>query len=626
MDESVLDGKTRRERTSLCILLCLAFLHGMLHVFVVPPWQHYDEPTHFEYVRLIVDHMRLPEIGDHDPALSREIAASMIEHRFYRDLGYPPSLLSDGPVGIGASELGHPPAYYLLLSLPLYWLRYSDVAVQLFVCRLVSLSLYLLSILLSYKTVAEIVAPGHPLRLAVPGLMVFLAPYTDLMTAVNNDVGATVVMSLFLWGAVRTVIRGTSALNLLWVTATAALCVFTKKTASVAVVLLPPVLALAWIPRRRMWWAVGLVCAAGMMAAVAMFSWGDALSWYRLTYQDAPTAPPSSDAPWGRRALAVEVKRNAKVYQILPADTVRNLRGKTVALGAWMWADRPLKARMPLLNDGKGTWRTVELDETPSFYVITKTVSVSTKWVQVVLYPYLGKDSPAGVTVYYDGLVMVEMEHPPDTSPLLEGGDGRVVVWGGRRFTNLVRNASAESVGPRLRPWFERRLVRYTRRRPSLVLDSLFDWQAAKRVHRATATNLFNSFWCRFGWNSVGLSVGWMYVATTLSAIGLLGALVGVFKNAGGTRGRALIVLGFAAALAWLNAQLRSLPPSPNPFIPSARYTYPAIIPTALALVGGWWSLAPRRARRWTLTIAFAILGLLDVAALSTIWTFWYGR
>ncbi len=552
----------------------------------------------------------------------------MIEHRFYLNLGPTPSLLSDGPIWIGASELGHPPLYYILLAVLLRLLRYSDVAFQLYVCRLVSLALYLLSVLLGYKIVSEIVSAGHLLRLAVPGLMVFLPSYTDLMTAVNNDVGAAVMLSLFLWGAVRGVVRGVSPWRLLWMAVATALCVLTKNTAAVAVVLLPLALVLALARHARMWWAAGVACAVGAAAAVALFAWGDALLWYRRTSQDIPTSCLRPDAPWGRRAMAVEVRRGAQVYQPLPPVVLSDLSGKTVTLGAWMWADRPLKARTPLLSVGGSAWRAVDVDTIPRFHVITKTVSADVRWGQVILYPYLGKDSPTGATVYYDGLVLVEGGRLGASPPRLEGRHGQRVVWGAERLVNLVRNASAESTGPRFRPWIDRRLARYGRRPPSQLLTSLFDWRVTWQTHRVTIVNLFNSFWVRFAWNSVGLSAGWMHVATVLSIIGAVGALVGTFRAAvgGGTRRETLIVLGAAAALVWLNAQFRSQPPSPHPFIPSARYTYPAIIPTALALVGGWWSLAPRQVRKWVLTALFAVLGLFDIAALITIWAFWYGR
>ncbi|MEA3341401.1 MAG: DUF2142 domain-containing protein, partial [Chloroflexota bacterium] len=252
-------GAERRTRVNVApekVILFLALLCGAIYLTVVPPWQHYDEPTHFEYAWLIADRGTLPERGDYDQAMRREVAASMLEHDFFRDLNFRTNLLSqDEPVWIGITELHHPPFYYLLVSLPLRLVRHTDITFQLYTARAVSLLLYTLTVWIAGRLVAELAPAGHPLRWAVPGMMALLPAYTDLMTAVNNDVGATAVFSLFLWGAVRMIVRGVSLLRLVWVAATAALCVWTKNTASVAVLLTPLALILALARGRWNRWA-----------------------------------------------------------------------------------------------------------------------------------------------------------------------------------------------------------------------------------------------------------------------------------------------------------------------------------------------------------------------------------
>ncbi len=69
------------ERTELGLVLCVAALQGLLYVFLLPPWQHYDEPTHFEYAWLIANRGHLPTVVDVDPIMRREVAASMLESK-----------------------------------------------------------------------------------------------------------------------------------------------------------------------------------------------------------------------------------------------------------------------------------------------------------------------------------------------------------------------------------------------------------------------------------------------------------------------------------------------------------------------------------------------------------------
>ena len=103
-----------KEHQVLILMLLLAFVVGCLFIFLVPPWQHYDEPTQFEYSWLIANRPGLPEIRDYDQQLRREIAASMIEHGFFLDLGFEPNLLSSSEqIWIGIS-----PVSYTHLTLP----------------------------------------------------------------------------------------------------------------------------------------------------------------------------------------------------------------------------------------------------------------------------------------------------------------------------------------------------------------------------------------------------------------------------------------------------------------------------------------------------------------------------
>ena len=95
-------------------------------------------------------------------------------------------------------QLNEPPLYYLFRTILLRVLPSDNVDMQLYVARLVSLTLFLSTILVGYGLVAEITPTHHPLRFLVPLTMALLPGLADLMSAVNNDVGAIAVFSLFL--------------------------------------------------------------------------------------------------------------------------------------------------------------------------------------------------------------------------------------------------------------------------------------------------------------------------------------------------------------------------------------------------------------------------------------------
>lgn len=85
-----------------------------------------------------------------------------------------------------------------------------------------------------------------------------------------------------------------------------------------------------------------------------------------------------------------------------------------------------------------------------------------------------------------------------------------------------------------------------------------------------------------------------------------------------------LLFFALTTLLIWGNTFLRPLPFLDGVFIfPVARYAFPAMLPTMLALVGGWWVLWPSKFRAYGLV--FILLGLLvlNIAAVQTIWMFY---
>jgi hypothetical protein len=59
--------------------------------------------------------------------------------------------------------------------------------------------------------------------------------------------------------------------------------------------------------------------------------------------------------------------------------------------------------------------------------------------------------------------------------------------------------------------------------------------------------------------------------------------------------------------------------------LPSARYTFVAILPTALLLAGGWWAWWSRRYTVPALALWLSLLILLNLGAVVTVATY-YGR
>jgi hypothetical protein len=82
----------------------------------------------------------------------------------------------------------------------------------------------------------------------------------------------------------------------------------------------------------------------------------------------------------------------------------------------------------------------------------------------------------------------------------------------------------------------------------------------------------------------------------------------------------ALLFLALVGVLAWINTIFRPLPLLGEMYVvPVARYTFPAIIVTALAIAGGWWALWPQKLRLGAAIALIAGLLALNAAAITTI-------
>lgn len=620
------------------IALLIGLIQGILYLTIVPPWQHYDEPTHFEYAWLIANRGRLPQVGDVDYPMRREVAASMLTHDFYKNLPKPHLLTDSGEIWIGITELVHPPAYYIWASLPVYLARYLPIEMQLYAARLSSLALLLATLAVAIACTRDLTPPGHPLRWLVPLALALIPPFIDLMTAVNNDVGAIAVMSLFLWSAIRLIRYGFTVWRLLALTTIAALAVVTKNTAAVAVLLAPLAVVLAlWQQRgwRWRWLALGSLGLI-LVAVPTLFGWGDAARWYRwhaATTQTAATRLLTDDAPLGQAVfrLTATHERRALLTPIL-ANHVQQIRGQPVTVGAWVWASRPVTVTQPTLAfSARGTGNfpatslPLALTTTPLF--VSQVITPSHDTPSIAFYfeiPPL--DQATGADVYLDGALVVAGAHESASPPQFTTPDGSRGSWGGQSFTNLIRNGSAEAAWPRLQPWVEESLISYGRRSPAQVLASLFDIdRIAPFMLTTVAGRLFFSFFGTFGWSGVNLSSAWQWLFLALVTGALAGTVRWLWHQHRSTTlpglYPALVLLFLSGSLVWGNALLRALPLLDGyPYIPVARYGFPAILPALLVLVGGWWALLPRR---WQWLGTAALLSALLIINGASIWTLW---
>jgi hypothetical protein len=595
----------------LLAVLATALIHGLLYMFLVPPWQHYDEPTHFEYAWLIANRLKLPQEGDQDATMRRETMRSMVTHGFYthNNLGPAPNVdaLPDDQLNLFLSQLDDPPGYYLFAALPLVLARNADITTQLYLNRMASLLLLLVSVAIAWAAVREVTTETSSLRWAVPLSIALLPAYVDIMTAANNDAGANTVFAAFLWVSLICIKRGLSPSRFIALIALCGVCFFIKRTVAVAIAIAPLVVLLAVLRgqhTRIAWAALGLGVAALL---IGLYAWGDAAAWYRGTQQLTTTrdaAPGAIDAtinlgPTAFRLDAATGQSPPSVLQLIPPDQANAMGDKVVTLGAWIWATQPTTVSLPTLFVQGGSQRfshQAQVNATPSFHAFTITLPTQPARTWVTLTPF-DQPTSAPMTVFYDGVVLIEGQSAISEPPRFDNAAAQTGSWGERPFVNRVRNASAENAWPYLRPfWTALPPMNRTREFvPYNLTISPLDPVGAGWYFSTAVENILRTFWSAAGWGGVRLSDTWYIGLKLVTAAGVIGGLwvASALRLRKWLFWTALGVVGLATAsiigltfLRGIHSLLYSV------FIPGARYLFPVLWPIMLLLVAGWRELA----------------------------------
>jgi hypothetical protein len=496
-------------------------------------------------------------------------------------------------------------------------LKSTDITFQLYVSRLVSLLLLLVTLAAAWGIMTDLVPSDHPLRWMVPVTVALLPPFTDLMTAVNNDVGATAAFSMFLWGCVYLFRRGLSVGGLLWSAAAMAIAIWTKLTTLPALPLFLLAILLALFHRhlRLVWIALAIGVLVGLLAVL---SWGDAAFWYRYTSQSAPTRISTSFAPFASNSFQLQIVPDGSpapaIRQFLPPGWVANLKGKTVTLGAWMWTTQSLRGLTPVLeipDTGQQYYKEITLDRVPNFYAFSTVVPKDATRIGLALEQ---PNASANTTIFYNGLVFAEGQYPLGESPEFENAGGARGIWGGKPFVNLLRNPSAEQAWFKARPWADGLGGKIFGIPLSLAFGSFVDWQGAGWYYQAAFERLFRSFWAGFGWGAYSVQDPGAYsfiLITAAAGVGIVAMLRRRGRDLNGSMGLFFLI---AMALVWGAALVRGLGDSLSSYgyLPIARYGYPVIIPTVLFLCVGWSELL-RYLARWS-HLKWTLLSLLYLA------------
>lgn len=171
-----------RRHVGIFLILLLYLSVGALYAIHTPDWQAPDEPAHYNYVRqLAAGRWPVMEPGDYDQNYQGEV----IGQRFAA--GYDLTRAF-------AYEDYQPPLYYLLLT-PIFWLTNG----QLEALRLVSLLLGGGVVALTYAIGLRLRPSAPWLALSAAAFVAFLPQHIAMLSAVNNDSLAELLIAAIWW-------------------------------------------------------------------------------------------------------------------------------------------------------------------------------------------------------------------------------------------------------------------------------------------------------------------------------------------------------------------------------------------------------------------------------------------
>jgi hypothetical protein len=564
-------------RYKIYLLLFLGLIVGLIYVFLVPPWMHYDEPGHFEYAWLAANQEIWPVEVDYDQYMRREVAASMLEHRFneYLDVSIEITSIYKPVLQLLAAQVGDQPLYYFLVSLPLRLVKYTDITFQLYIGRLVSLMMFLVTVWISWQVASLLFGREHPMSWLVPLSLIAIPSFVDLMTAVNNDTLAILGFSAFVWASVLMLQRGFSPLRFAFLFFTVLVCYFAKSTAWLAIPMSLLVLPLSIVrgPRQKfVWVGLALVLVASMALGIDR---SQSVPAYFVTtgQQHPPLRVTDSRAPSGNFVL----KNSAQIfYQMITREGQKQITGKPVTFSAWIWADQDTDIKFPEI--GRLDMTKVVLSDQKLHVTTEPTLySASIDIPEGEYIAWLSFFGNASTAVYWDDISLIAAEPSDATKPVAQSG------------MNIVRNGSIEAGHPKLTNLVDQILAKVDVNMSTLQIIQLFDYDSVWWYLRTTAIRVFKTFCVNFGWGNVPL-VGkfadeTLLVLIVLSSLTSLLFMVKKIKTLPKTMiflFLVIITLQLFFVFARGAGSWYSLP-----YYPTARYLYPVILPLVMFFVYG---------------------------------------
>jgi hypothetical protein len=627
------------EKNRLMVILIVGLIHGLIYVFLTPPWWHHDEAGHFQVARFITDSERYPKLGEYDEVLQEELKLSFDKYDILENMGYSLDSVGELPPIVLKLQTDDPPLYYMLASLPLKLLQSTNLATQNRALRILSLGFFLLTLWASWGLAGELFGMSHPLRSISVFFLALLPGFLNEMTAIGNTPLGTFLFAFFLLNGVRLLKHGFSWKIIFFFGASAIASFYANNLVWVSIVILTALVFLFLLfSKQRKWVPWILTSFVLIVAVIFIFEWGDARYWYSNVPREPQARQLNEKSPFGDYAL--QIPGNEIIRQRIPMEFLKPLRSKTATLGFWAWSSSPVEINAPqLMSSSEKSYvssseKKISLGLTPNFYSIQIDIPYDIRhgWL------FIRHAANQEIDIYFDQIVLADGMWD-EGMPQFDDSTCHTGLWQGDKFENLIRNSSFE------KSWFnisalawEKLLYRFPGYFSTPALVTLMDWESSGWYLKQTYVVFNETFWGKFGPSTLPM-LGAPYIYQLLRSIlllGLIGILIFIWQNFKILDKRLLFILGLSTVIIWGQALLRgagTLEWKTSILITWARYALPAFVPTAMILSAGWFSLTSiflkgtriRKTRTFWI-IFLALLISIDILAIFAMQLFFYLR
>jgi len=527
-----------------------------------------------------------------------------------------------------------------------------NVGFRIYFARMMAVMVGVLMVYVIYR-LSFLLFHDQRLAVAVAASIGLMPSVSNIVSAVSTEGPALLAVALLLLSTTIIVVQGFSIARLLLFGFSVLCCLFTKITAIIPL----PILMLFFLDRVGFSWKKLLAVFCFLIVIATTFLRSDTTKagvahWYfernpglvsvhgtpvKLAYQafykeygvEKNIKPNAIANDWaiGYTCLSEFDDSSCNAYrsqfsntivQFLPTRESKRLSGKTVTFGSWVYANDGDIVNSPAIVLG--------YDNVNKDVVGGSQHTGNGAWEFVVNHIQLPNDiRDIGVSldaadqslVFWDDIVLIEgLVGAEGGLPVFDNRDSSSGVWNGIRFSNLLKNGSAEQHWNNAPDSFWSFMINYGTgtwaNRLNGQLFTLYDLDRTGLGYFAGIRAMFVTFWGSFvGGDWPGLA-RWHYV---VAIVFLIISLYGWLRYVNFDSTLKVIPLGlplcfWCLVLAYLITGILRMEISaewvPPLYYSTSRFILPAIIPVMLLLISGLVFLTSRKLSR--LLIATLVL------------------